>query len=177
VNHRVIESAPGKGHVLKHGGSQVGRIVLSTIDLARKRGALAKRPCPPRLTRCADGPASRSARQWPRGQRSCPNQGPHGAPGGTDQRRKNTTWPGKGKRPEVRRDRGYSRGCSVCATIRSERVAAAEGMKETRKETVFEFTGERDEEGHYSGGSPQTLTTGSLFSLGPTDRHRLLWGC
>ena len=45
------------------------------------------RTCRPRLTLCVDGPASLSARQRPRGQRSGPDQEPHGAPGGTVQRR------------------------------------------------------------------------------------------
>lgn len=46
-----------------------------------------ERTCRPRLTRCVDGPASRSARQRPRRQDPGPNQAPHGVPGGADQPR------------------------------------------------------------------------------------------
>ncbi len=58
---------------------------------AWETGALATRTCRPRLARCPDGPASRSARQRPPGEHSGPNQEPRGAPGGQINARKNTT--------------------------------------------------------------------------------------
>jgi hypothetical protein len=58
---------------------------------AWETGALATRTCRPRLARCPDGPASRSARQRPPGEHSGPNQEPRGAPGGQTNARKNTT--------------------------------------------------------------------------------------
>src|SRR5713101_2693624 len=54
-------------------------------------GSMATRTCRPRLARCPDGPASRSARQRPPGEHSGPNQEPRGAPGGQINAMKNTT--------------------------------------------------------------------------------------
>jgi hypothetical protein len=48
--------------------------------------------------------------------------------------------------------------------------AVFESGKETGKETVSKITGDRDDEGHHSGGSLQTLETGSVFLLGPIKR-------
>jgi hypothetical protein len=96
------------------------------------------RTCRPRLTRCVDGPASRNARQRPRGKRSGPNQAPDGAPGGTDQRREEYDRCGRWTR-----GRGTQRA-GVCETIlgsrnnQAERLTAAESRKETKKETVLE---------------------------------------
>ena len=66
---------------------------------------------------------------------------------------------------------GYDQGVNEMSRGRSRKSPQpderawlrAESGKETTKETVRELTGEGDDEGHHSGGSHQTLTTGSLF--------------
>jgi len=143
--------------------------VLSTTDADQKREALAKSTCRPRRPRKDNGPASRSARHRLRGKRSGPNQELHGAPDGPDSDR-------IGLRQSVNKGQGntggrYSRRCSAARTTRTEGTAFSAGRKETGKETVLESAygkrRRRRQNQRQLRGALETLTTGSLFLLGP----------